>query len=611
MVIHVPGISHLVGQIHCSDAGQFIARLPNESIDFVMTSPPYWGLRDYGVEGQIGLEKNPRKYIDTLVAVFRDLQRVLKAHGSFYLNLGDTYCSMKGSCFNAGGGARSIRQFAYRQLTRGTNPNRMLKADGRWLQPKQLLMIPARVAVGLQDDGWILRNDIIWYKPNGLPSSVRDRLANKYEHVFHFVKSRRYYYDLDSIRVPQASLRFAAGNGRSRNHQIYDRNADQRGVALGRKSPGGMVESTRTQRKKGAFRLLRADGKNPGDVVGAIEGQTGGNNKGPYRHNNLHIARLLRGRDTMHAAGKNPGDIVSARSRLVGLRKTSTKRKPPEPGEPGAFHPFGENPGGMSTTDQECLDLWKSALLDEYARIGRIGPKRFWGKHELLDERSGGFRALLNSGQSRNAGYSIIEGLPVGDELKQLLKNWWHDHSGHWLGRNPGDFWKISTEPFPQAHFAVYPEQLCVRPILSSCPPLVCKVCGKAAPPSFSTAPARHIPARDIWNERSRAGEDGMPVVHSAVHATAAGGGRPAAYTQRRIADTTSCSCRAPFEPGIVFDPFAGAGTTLVAAKRLGRRWLGCELNPEFVKMARHRLGLTECQDELQRRHSDAGGRWM
>ena len=114
-----------------------------------MTSPPYWALRDYGVAGQLGLEPHPREYVERLVAIFHDLRRVLKPSGSLFLNLGDTYCSTKGSCFNAGGGSTSLPQPAYRVLTRNRNPNRMLRADGHWLQPKQLLLIPARVAIAM------------------------------------------------------------------------------------------------------------------------------------------------------------------------------------------------------------------------------------------------------------------------------------------------------------------------------------------------------------------------------------------------------------------------------------------------------------------------------
>jgi len=119
----------------------------------VMTSPPYWGLRDYEIEGQIGLEKHPQEYVERLAGIFSDLKRVLKPRASFYLNLGDTCCRTKESCFNAGGGPNSVAQAAYKRLTGYVNPNRMLRPNGRWLQPKQLLLIPARIAIALQEDG--------------------------------------------------------------------------------------------------------------------------------------------------------------------------------------------------------------------------------------------------------------------------------------------------------------------------------------------------------------------------------------------------------------------------------------------------------------------------
>ena len=535
-------IARLLGKVRCADAAEFVGRLPDESIDFVMTSPPYWGLRDYGAEGQIGLEKHPQEYIKKLAAIFHDLKRVLKSHGSFYLNLGDTYCNTKGSCFNAGGGPNSIAQAAYKHLTGYVNPNRMLKPNNRWLQPKQLLMIPARAAVALQEDGWILRNDIIWYKPNGLPSSVKDRLANKYEHVFHFVKSRRYYYDLDSIRVPQETLRLAAGMGRLRNHQVYNPYDSEKGVALGLKSPGGMVEAARAQRRKGALRLLRSD-------------------------------------------GKNPGDVAEAGHKTTGLGKICSMRNPPEPDEPDAFHPLGKNPGDVHADNKDDLDLWKGIVLDEYAKIGKTGQKRFSGKHELLDEGSGSFRALLNSGQARNSVYSIIESLDVSAGLKQRLRTWWHDHSSHFHGPNPGDFWQISTRPFPEAHFAVYPEELCVRPILSSCPRLVCKGCGKAPVPIMQKQVTGY---REGW--RAIAEAKGMPVEKVAAHLAGGHTGLNTSSRERRVVGWKKCGCSAPFEPGIVFDPFAGAGTTLLVAEKLGRQWFGCDLNPKFVRMAHRRL---------------------
>lgn len=176
--------------------------LPNESIDVCVTSPPYWGLRDYGVNGQIGLECHPTEYINNMVAVARNVRKVLKKTGSFYLNIGDTY-------FGGGTGqdkSMSIGKYTYGQFMQSVSAinktRKNIKFNKKWLQPKQLMLIPSRVAIALQDDGWVLRNDIIWHKPNAMPTSVQDRLNNTYEHFFHFVKSRRYYYNLDAIRIP-------------------------------------------------------------------------------------------------------------------------------------------------------------------------------------------------------------------------------------------------------------------------------------------------------------------------------------------------------------------------------------------------------------------------
>ena len=360
-------------------------KLENESIDFCMTSPPYWSLRDYGKgtesvwggdknckhewlqniqkpkggkgsksanvgankndfinmrdhnvktklckkcgawKGQIGLEEHPNMFIEHLVEVFRELKRVLKKQGSFYLNLGDTY-------FGSGAGTDKTNQ-----MPSGKHVYKLPYGDCRtrtkrsfisgWLQPKQLMLIPNRIAIALQEDGWLLRNDIIWHKPNAMPSSVKDRLNNTYEHVFHFVKSKKYYYDLSTIREPHKSL------------------------------------ETESKRK---------------------------NFNEPVNYNS-----------------KYP-DGVGATQRFNGIPRTER---------------YSEN------------------------------------------------------------------------------------------GKNPGDFWEICTKPFKGAHFAVYPETLCEKPIKSSCPP-----------------------------------------------------------------------------NGVVLDMFAGAGTTLVVAKKLGRKFIGFELNKKYVRIANKRL---------------------
>jgi DNA modification methylase len=169
---------------------------PDESIDCCVTSPPYWGLRDYGVEGQLGLENTPEEYTEKLVSVFREVKRVLKREGTLWLNLGDSYAgSGKGYGHNGRLQCRN-KGSSFGSLVRGMVP------DG--LKRKDLVGIPWRVAFALQADGWYLRSDIIWHKPNPMPESVRDRPAKAHEYVFLMSKSPRYYYDYESILEPMS-----------------------------------------------------------------------------------------------------------------------------------------------------------------------------------------------------------------------------------------------------------------------------------------------------------------------------------------------------------------------------------------------------------------------
>lgn len=173
--------------------------LADESVQMVATSVPYYGLRDYDVEGQIGLETSPAEYIARLVDVFREVRRVLRPDGVLWLNLGDSYA---GSGKGKGSGKQMSNRGAYfeSQLDR-----RHLVREG--LEGKQLMMIPARVAIALRDDGWYLRSEIVWAKPNPMPESVTDRPTKSHEMIYLLAKSKTYYYDAEAVREE------AAGNG--------------------------------------------------------------------------------------------------------------------------------------------------------------------------------------------------------------------------------------------------------------------------------------------------------------------------------------------------------------------------------------------------------------
>ena len=179
------------------DCREVLKTLPDGSVNCCVTSPPYFGLRDYKVDGQIGLEQTPDAYVAELVAVFREVRRVLRDDGTLWLNLGDSYASGKGTCYNPGGGSKSYIQEKERYpLDRGNVST--LRESG--LKPKDLVGIPWRVAFALQADGWYLRQDIIWHKPNPMPESVRDRCTKAHEYVFLLSKSSRYYYDAEAVK---------------------------------------------------------------------------------------------------------------------------------------------------------------------------------------------------------------------------------------------------------------------------------------------------------------------------------------------------------------------------------------------------------------------------
>lgn len=182
-------------QLLLGDSLTILKTLPDQSVQTCVTSPPYWGLRDYGVDGQIGLEETPEEYLARMLDVFREVRRVLRDDGTLWLNLGDSYWADR---------PRNGPAEPYDYLCYGTAHVR-LKAGGQRhlvLKPKDLVGVPWRIAFALQADGWYLRQDIIWHKPAVMPESVRDRCTKSHEYIFLLSKSRRYYFDADAIAEP-------------------------------------------------------------------------------------------------------------------------------------------------------------------------------------------------------------------------------------------------------------------------------------------------------------------------------------------------------------------------------------------------------------------------
>jgi len=417
------------------DARGRLRDLPESSVHMMMTSPPYWQLRDYGDgavsvwggesdcehdwqtagavrrggqntddnppdvggnshaqdtgirgdgvssdecprcdawRGQLGLEPNREQYISNLVTVFREIRRVLRPDGAVWLNLGDTY------------------------------------------KNKQKQLIPHRVAIALQEDGWVVRNDVTWVKPNPMPQSVKDRLNTTTEQIFLLTPQPDYWFDLNAIREPYSEVtRKKSGNG-------Y---------------------------KNGMNKMAKDDA--PG----------------------------------------NHGDS-----------------------------------GGIAD------------------------PSRDW------------------------------------------------DSFVHPAGKNPGDVFEVTTKPFPDAHFAVYPPELCEKPIKATCPPKVCGECGSPYEREVEREPGEYDYSErsdQMDGDRARTQSSGTQL-------------EPARAEFKGWRQTCDCATDTT-EPGICLDPFAGAGTTLLKAKELGRRFVGIELNPEYADMARVRVGLTP-EDPARARDDDQRG---
>ena len=366
-----------VNQILQGDSLTVLKTLPSESVNCVVTSPPYWSLRDYQVEGQLGLEKTFEEYITKLCDIFDEVKRVLRKDGTCWVNLGDTY-SAKPTGSLGGIFADRPSKIACMEQRKYSKDNNFDVTEQ--IPSKSLCLIPQRFAIEMVNRGWILRNTIIWHKPNCMPSSANDRFTVDFEYLFFFVKSKKYWFE-------------------QQFETMLSNDYDLNRMKNGRKE---------------------------------YKGKWSGN--------------------------ENAENFGSPRAR--------TQRK-----------------------------TWDSKRIQS---------------------------AFVAGGTN---------------------------------GRNKRCVWIISTKPFPEAHFATFPEALIETPIQAGCPRYVCKKCGKGREKILEKV------KMPIWNKTGKI-----------VEAQGVSG------------------CNAGFEGGIVLDPFMGAGTTAVVAKKQGKKYIGIELKQEYIDMANKRI---------------------
>lgn len=226
-------------KLHLGDCLEVLKTLDDASVHCCVTSPPYFGLRDYGHEGQIGLEDSPDAFVAKLVEVFREVRRVLRDDGTLWLNLGDSYV---GSANNGGVASKTM------QGTQAATGKNLPTKGGEGLKPKDLIGIPWRVAFALQADGWYLRQDIIWHKPNPMPESVQDRCTKAHEYIFLLTKSARYHYDAEA--VAEAAANREPGN---KSHKHADAAALDASGRSRTKLGLGSVEASETRNKRSVW----------------------------------------------------------------------------------------------------------------------------------------------------------------------------------------------------------------------------------------------------------------------------------------------------------------------------------------------------------------------
>jgi DNA modification methylase len=451
--------------LRCGDALGLLKEMPEASVQVCVTSPPYWALRNYGVDGQLGLERTPEEYVEHLVEVFREVRRVLRDDGTLWLNLGDSYAAARGGTDMpaetlAGGVSGHGEGDTLRGRGHSYRANRDPAAHG--LKHKDLVGIPWRVAFALQADGWWLRSDIIWAKPNPMPESVTDRPTKSHEYLFLLTKSARYYYNAEAIAEP-----------------------------------------------------CETDAK----------------------------------------------ENYPARAQVIGR-------------------------GGLACLEQSASPQQRTS--------GGLPPR--WP----------GIGPQHATERDRGEKYEPMQTHPT---------------------RNARSVWTIATSPYPDAHFATFPPELPRRCILAGsrgpgkrcdCEDLIATplASGPVDDPTDTTGRAgmnrvrregegsRDITRReqrgyaqqmkDSPHRRRMEAEAGKAFAH--YIRTDLSGGRPLPpdlldqWLERGwLVEPPPCWC--PVMPGdTVLDPFAGAGTTGLVADRLGRSFIGCELNPAYVTLARRRI---------------------
>jgi len=513
-----------------------LKKIPNETIDTVITSPSYYGLRDYSTlydksfptkkeaqqwikeqknkdyfskireiqnlngeiisykaiiyskfikKNQVGLEETPQDYINKMVDVARNIKRVLKKSGSFWINIADSYWTKSGSGKNYGN-LQNQQEDEY-----GVSEHRHTKRGTGKYPSKCLCMIPERLAIAMIDDGWILRNKIIWSKQvmihktnstigNVMPTSVNDRFNTAYEYLFFFTKNKKYYFNLDSVRIP---------------HQTQSLERYQRGVNLGVVQTQGKMFEDKVDKPMQPPKVFREQFGKDKNYKGKFDGY--GIESENYGSPRARNARIPRG-------GLVPGNTSQAR---------------PE---------------------------------HDVRRCGRGGNNKELGNRNFMPTQK--------TNKDINSSICNIQ------------------------GKNICDVWQVNTRPSSIKHFALFPVALLSRPIKTCLPHKICKKCGHIV----TTKSKKE--GTPIYTEQGKPeGIERSKIKWGKSHPNH----NPRWWNTNKVIGENKCKCKnIEYEGGIVLDPFFGGGTTAIAQRLYcsSGSFIGIEINSEYVKLAEKRI---------------------
>ncbi len=540
-----------INKIHNIDARQGIKKLPNDFIDCSMSSPPYWALRDYGIEpqiwdgdincehswgterkkelnlvtgansqcdrpwreqassedvsqgqfcqkcsawkGSLGLEPTSDLFIKHLCNIYDEVKRVLKPSGTCWVNLGDTYGGMGHSDWS-GNDSWNTKKLEY-------NKDFKLKRD---VPDKSLTLIPFRFAIEMINRGWILRNTIIWHKPNCMPSSAKDRFTVDFEYLFFFVKSKKYFFEAQY--EPHKEIDARTEKGLSRIHYNGKGNPEERNFS-------------------GDANWL---GQNP--------------------------------------LGRNKRTVWSV--------------------------PYSVQPRGKPFVDYRNLpNLDEFSIFLNKARKSYKSNKTIDEVEEYFGNQAPHHWFNAESFPSKADYIKLKELLGFDDRYdKQLTEEFTKssEKQDYPQGRNKRTTWSICPQPFPEAHFAVYPEALCETPIKSGCPEFVCKKCGKAREKIYD----KELPPKEVLTKTREKSDKMINVINKDGEAVGSGQKYQNWKNENppKFKGYTQCSCNSGFEGGIVLDPFIGAGTTALVALKQNKRFIGFEINKQYIEIANKRI---------------------